>query len=255
MPPVWRACSQLKSAVRTLPMCRKPVGAGENRTRTWVIVASLRAGPRRTQGWTANSSQRSGTPFSSCSPRIDEAQARTGDEVADRARHEHLARPGLRTRPEPRCARRARRDRRRAARTHRCGCRPGPRTPRRAAASTIAIARAHRLRRAVERRDEAVARRVDLPPAVAAELGAHDRVVRVELAPARPRRPARPRAGRVDDVGEEHRRRAPGPRTRAGARSGTPRPRRAPRRRSPSTARGRHPARARAARPGCLDAR
>ena len=31
VPPVWRACSQLNSAVRTLPMCRKPVGAGENR--------------------------------------------------------------------------------------------------------------------------------------------------------------------------------------------------------------------------------
>src|SRR5689334_21599155 len=33
-PPLWRANSQLKSAVRTFPMCRKPVGEGAMRTRT-----------------------------------------------------------------------------------------------------------------------------------------------------------------------------------------------------------------------------
>ena len=32
-PPVWRAQSQLKSAVRTPPMCRYPVGDGAKRTR------------------------------------------------------------------------------------------------------------------------------------------------------------------------------------------------------------------------------
>ena len=39
MPPPWRANSQLKSAVRALPTCSSPLGAGENRTRvTWRVI-------------------------------------------------------------------------------------------------------------------------------------------------------------------------------------------------------------------------
>ena len=34
-PPVWRAYSQLNSAVRALPMWKNPVGLGAKRTRTW----------------------------------------------------------------------------------------------------------------------------------------------------------------------------------------------------------------------------
>src|SRR5207247_11157212 len=36
VPPVWRAYSQLNSAVRAPPMCKKPVGLGANRTRTFI---------------------------------------------------------------------------------------------------------------------------------------------------------------------------------------------------------------------------
>ena len=42
-PPAWRAKSQLKSAVRTFPMCRRPVGEGAMRTRTDTRVAYRRA--------------------------------------------------------------------------------------------------------------------------------------------------------------------------------------------------------------------
>ena len=34
LPPQWRAYSQQKSAVRTLPRCRTPIGLGANRVRT-----------------------------------------------------------------------------------------------------------------------------------------------------------------------------------------------------------------------------
>ena len=45
-PPVWRAKSQLKRAVRVPPMC-KPVGLGAKRTRTGVVVMSLSLEVRR----------------------------------------------------------------------------------------------------------------------------------------------------------------------------------------------------------------
>ena len=38
-PPCWRAKSQLKSDVRTLPMWRNPVGLGAMRTRTAMRIA------------------------------------------------------------------------------------------------------------------------------------------------------------------------------------------------------------------------
>src|SRR5450756_2831945 len=37
VPPWWRANAQLYSAVRTLPTCRSPLGAGANRTRTAAV--------------------------------------------------------------------------------------------------------------------------------------------------------------------------------------------------------------------------
>ena len=44
VPPMWRACNQLNSAVRMLPMCRKPVGAGEKRKRisgsAWTLMTA-----------------------------------------------------------------------------------------------------------------------------------------------------------------------------------------------------------------------
>src|SRR5262249_28580127 len=39
VPRFWRAYSQLKSAVRTLPICSCPVGEGANRTRTFPFSA------------------------------------------------------------------------------------------------------------------------------------------------------------------------------------------------------------------------
>ena len=42
VPPVWRACNQLNSTVRAFPMWRNPVGAGENRTRTSLMMMRLR---------------------------------------------------------------------------------------------------------------------------------------------------------------------------------------------------------------------
>src|SRR3954453_3297143 len=39
LPPVWRAYAQLYRAVRTIPTCGRPVGEGQNRTRTSVPVA------------------------------------------------------------------------------------------------------------------------------------------------------------------------------------------------------------------------
>src|ERR1700712_2988513 len=39
VPPVCRACAQLKSAVRTRPTCGVPVGDGQKRTRTSAPVA------------------------------------------------------------------------------------------------------------------------------------------------------------------------------------------------------------------------
>src|SRR5205823_2379024 len=48
-PPSWRANSQLKSAVWTLPMCRKPVGLGAKRTRAATSVAYCRARAARFQ--------------------------------------------------------------------------------------------------------------------------------------------------------------------------------------------------------------
>src|SRR5262249_59775523 len=43
VPPVWRAYSQLNSADRAFPMWRKPVGAGEKRTRTVMMRLQRRA--------------------------------------------------------------------------------------------------------------------------------------------------------------------------------------------------------------------
>jgi hypothetical protein len=41
VPPWWRAKSQLKSAVRAPPICRKPVGEGAKRTTTDMRAALL----------------------------------------------------------------------------------------------------------------------------------------------------------------------------------------------------------------------
>src|SRR6478672_9434940 len=41
VPSPWRAKSQLKSAVRALPTCSSPLGAGENRTRSVISATSL----------------------------------------------------------------------------------------------------------------------------------------------------------------------------------------------------------------------
>src|SRR5687768_8023520 len=47
LPPAWRENSQLNRAVRTPPMCKKPVGLGAKRVRTDIVgareLASYRA--------------------------------------------------------------------------------------------------------------------------------------------------------------------------------------------------------------------
>ena len=56
-PPLWRAKSQLKSAVRAPPTCRWPVGLGAKRTRTGDVIPvrpSQYVANRRPHGVAAN---------------------------------------------------------------------------------------------------------------------------------------------------------------------------------------------------------
>ena len=208
MPPVWRAYSQLKSAGAHVADVQEAGRRGREPHANLGHRRDSTGRSRRTQGWTANSSQRCGTPFSWNSPRDSRARPEPADDVADRARHEDLARPGLRTDPSgdvhgeageivtaPFALTRV------DAGAHR--------EPRGAGRLDDRDRGAHRAASGIERRDEAVAGRVDLPPAEAAELRAHDRIVRVQFAtPGRVAEFGRV-SGRVDDVGEEHRRQHP----------------------------------------------
>lgn len=60
--------------------------------------------------------------------------------------------------------------------------------------------------RAIERGEDAVARGVDLIPAVRGQLGAHERKEPAQQLAPRPIAQARGKFGRADDVGEQHRR-------------------------------------------------
>src|SRR6476469_3374041 len=59
VPSPWRANSQLKSAVRALPTCSSPLGAGENRTRSAITPAPA-SPPRaaRARRWASHAAAR-----------------------------------------------------------------------------------------------------------------------------------------------------------------------------------------------------
>src|SRR5262249_34790677 len=72
LPPVWRAYSQLKSAVRTPPTCSMPVGLGANRVTT--VIGSIPAAIRGRECY-------QGRPLHAPSPRIWLATAHCGADL------------------------------------------------------------------------------------------------------------------------------------------------------------------------------
>ena len=185
-----------RAAAATSP--KRPLAAGRRRAASSTSARRPAGRPRRRRG---RSSRHGGpeVPLAGhaaqlVAPALLEAQPGADDEVLDRARDEHLAGAGA------------------AAITRAAMWTASPPTsspivsispvcsPARRASPSAGdlggdgVRGAHGAGRAVEGREEAVADRLDLAPAVAAQAGAHDAVVRGRAGRATARRPASRRA-------------------------------------------------------------
>src|SRR6187431_2943747 len=136
---------------------------------------------------------------------VDERDAGPGDQVLDRARHEHLAGAGLRR--DPRADVDGDAADLRAHHLALAGVHAGTQLePQRPGAFADRLGATDGARRAVERGEETVARGIDLAAAESLELAAGDAVERIEDGvPARVAE-LRGALGRADDVGEQDRR-------------------------------------------------
>src|SRR5689334_22433616 len=88
-PPPCRANSQLNSAVRALPTCSSPLGAGENRTRSVISTAPLvlrAVGVTVSRSAAARPPLRSGLDISLGSSR-NRSEVGVGDDLVGRLAH------------------------------------------------------------------------------------------------------------------------------------------------------------------------